>query len=128
MRSLAEIVRLRTGPCRDAASDIAQIAAGEYGDVSPAAAEHVGACLRCQAEVAAYQRVLRTMRMMGGQHMDVPAGQIAAVMAAIGAAAPQHSAATWAVRVACVGGITVATGAAGALVWASRRRIPEATF
>jgi len=124
MRSLADIVHLRGGACSEAASAITEIAAGEDHDVDPGAAEHVGSCLRCQAEVASYQRVMRTMRLMRGQQIEVPAGQIAAVVAVLGAAAEQHSA-SWAARAAYVGGITVATaaaGVAGVMVWVNRRR------
>lgn len=127
MRGLAEIVRLRTGECRDAVEDIARIAAGETEGVSAPSAAHVAECLRCQAEVAAYRRILRHLRALRYEGIVAPPGNLAAVLAALEAAAEQHSgSSTWAVRAAYVGGITVATaaaGAAGVLVWMNRRRV-----
>jgi hypothetical protein len=124
MRGLAEIVRLRTGDCRDAVDVIAQIAAGDE-DVDELRAGHVGQCLRCQAEVAAYRRILRAMRSMRYDSVPPPAGGMAAVVAALESA---HGAgpSTRAARAVYFGGITVATaaaGAAGVLVWMSRRRV-----
>ncbi len=121
MRTLAEIIPLRTAACRDAVDAVAQIAAGET-DTDPRAAAHVTTCLRCQAEVAAYRRVLRTMRSMRGDTVDLPAGGIAELLRALEAAGDDAFAASWAVRAACVGGITAA-GAAGVIVWFSRRRL-----
>lgn len=127
MRGLAEIVHLRTTECREAASAIAQIAAGENGDVDEPAATHVSQCLRCQAEVAASRRVLRIMRGMAGDTLDLPADGITSLLAALEAAGvDHHHVPTWAIRAAYLGGITVATaaaGAAGVLVWMNRRRL-----
>lgn len=120
MRALAEIVRLRTGDCRDAADAIAQMAAGEDG-IDPELADHVGACLRCQAELAAFRRIMRTMRAMRHDVIDPPPGSLTSVLAALEAAGEMGSP-SWALRAAYVGGITVATGAAGVLVWINRRR------
>lgn len=124
MRTLAEIIPLRTAACRDAVDAIAQIAAGEPG-VDPAAATHVATCLRCQAEVAAYRRVLRTMRAMRSDLLPASPGNLAELLRAIESAAEEGTlpaGASWAVRAACVGGLTAA-GAAGVLVWISRRRL-----
>lgn len=124
MRTLAEIVPLRTAACRDAADAVAQIAAAE-ADVDPRAAEHVTTCLRCQAEVAAYRRVLRTMRSMKGDVLAVHPGGLAELLRALEAAGEDGllpPGVSWAVRAACVGGITAA-GAAGVLVWFGRRRL-----
>ena len=125
MRGLAEIVHLRTGECRDAIDAIAQIAAGE--EVEGVSASHVAECLRCQAvEVAAYRRILRTLRAMRGDAVVPPSGSLAGVLAALEVAAdgPPGGSTPWATRVIYVGGITMATaaGAAGVLVWMSRRR------
>jgi hypothetical protein len=94
--------------------------------VDPRATAHVAECLRCQAEVAAYRRLLRHLKSMRHQGVAPPAGSLPAVLAALEVAAEQsvHSS-TWAVRAAYVGGITVATaaaGAAGVMVWMNRRR------
>jgi anti-sigma factor ChrR (cupin superfamily) len=127
MRGLAEIVRLRTGECREAVDAIAQIAA-EEPDVDEKAAAHVTQCLRCQAEVAAYRRIVRHLRAMRHEGISPPVGSLAAVLAVLEAAAVEQNVAstTWVVRAAYVGGITVATaaaGAAGVMVWMSRRRL-----
>ena len=131
MRTLADLVPLRTPACRDAADAVAILAAGESG-FERRAGDHVASCLRCQAEVAAYRRVLAIMRSMRDDVMAVPTGAVAeavramqdagAASAAAGAAGAGEGAPGWAVRVAYVGGITAAS-AAGVLVWFSRRRL-----
>jgi hypothetical protein len=126
MPGLAEIVRLRTADCRHAAAYLPSIAAGEDG-ASAKVQEHVGGCLRCQAEVAAYRRLLRHLRSLRNEEMPSPPGALAAVLAALEAAElGEHPAVNRALRMAYVGGITVATaaaGAAGVLVWMNRRRM-----
>ena len=127
MRGLAEIVRLRTGECREAADTIAQIAADET-DFDEKAAVHVAQCLRCQAEVAAYRRILRHLHGIRDDGIAPPVGSLAAVLAALEVASVEHNVGspTWVVRAAYVGGITVVTaaaGAAGVMVWMSRRRL-----
>ena len=124
MRTLAEIVPLRTAACRSAVDAVVQIAAGEDG-VEPEAGAHVATCLRCQAEVAAYRRVLRTMHAMRADSVPVYPGHLAELLRALESAAADGTipaGASWAVRAACVGGLTAA-GAAGVLVWISRRRL-----
>lgn len=130
MPGLAEIIRLRTADCRRAASHLPQLAAGESSGPEglEAAAAHVAGCLRCQAEVAAYRRILRHLRALRHDLVDPPPGALAAVLATLEAAATeqQSAGASWAVRAAYVGGITAVTaaaGAAGVLVWINRRRI-----
>ena len=126
MPGLAEIIRLRTADCRRAASHLPQLAAGE-SDGLDETVDHVSGCLRCQAEVAAYRRILRHLRTLRHDLIDPPPGALAAVVATLEAAAieQQSAGANWAMR-AAVGGITVATaaaGAAGVLVWMNRRRL-----
>ncbi|HET9077551.1 MAG TPA: hypothetical protein VFN68_11520 [Acidimicrobiales bacterium] len=125
MRTLAEIVPLRTAACREAVDAVAQMAAGEP-DVDPHSRAHVGSCLRCQAELAAFRRVLRLMRSMRTDAVPVPAGSLAELLQALGESADGEGLASptgsRAVRAACLGGITAA-GAAGVLVWFSRRRL-----
>ena len=130
MRTLAEIVPLRAAGCRDAVDAVAMLAAGEDG-VDRRAGTHVDTCLRCQAEVVAYRRVLKMMRSMRYDQLPVPAEWIEADLAALHAisdevlaaetAADGEGAGSWAVRVAYVGGLTAS--AAGMLVWITRRRI-----
>ena len=117
MRTLAELIPLRTAACRDAVDAVAVVAAGEP-DVDPKQTEHVVTCLRCQAEVAAFRRVLVTMRTMRDDELLVPLGGPDQTIESIpeGEAVPS----TWAVRAAYVGGITAA--GAGVIVWLTRRR------
>ncbi len=126
---LAEIVPLGRVDCESAAQAVSLIAAGEpFG--ARRGREHVAECLRCQAEVAAYRRMLRVMRSMGDEELTPPAGALgdaigmlhtAAAVARPGAPLPVGRGA---VRAATVGGLTAATaaGAAGVLVWLGRRR------
>ena len=118
MRTLADLIPLRTAACRDAVDAVAMIAANETGvEAGPAA--HVETCLRCQAEVAAYRRVLSIMRTMKDDLVDLPEGSVDEALSAMqrGEGVP-----LWAVRAAYVGGLTAA-GAAGVLVWLGRRRL-----
>ena len=115
------------------------IAAGDT-EVEEAAARHVAVCLRCQAEVAAYRRVMAVMRSMRHAQLPAPGGALEGALrnvrpgpegdsprgseAGTGGAAgfgPFEGAPPWAVRAAYVGGLTAA-GAAGILVWMTRRR------
>lgn len=121
MRTLAEIIPLRTSECRESADAVAQIAAGE-NDIEPRAAVHVRSCLRCQAEVAAYRRILRTMQSMRHDMVPPPPGGLTDVVRALQEAADGGAQAmSWGTVAAYVGGLTAA-GAAGVLVWYTRRR------
>lgn len=132
MRSLAEIVSLRTPACDRIAAVLPAIAAGEEPPAVqlPAGlepAEHVEQCLRCQAELSAYRRLLEHLRAMREDEVAAPDEALSELLRAV---AEQRPASTWAVKAAYVGGITVATaaaGAAGVLVWMSRRRLAPAS-
>lgn len=120
MRTLADLIPLRTAACRDAVDAVAMIAAGEPG-VEPRSAAHVGTCLRCQAEVAAYRRVLSIMRTMRDEFVGLPEGALDEALSAVHGGAVEGMP-LWAIRAAYVGGLTAA-GAAGVLVWLGRRRL-----
>lgn len=119
MRTLAEIIPLRTSECREAVDAVGMLAAGDP-DVEPTAAAHVQTCLRCQAEVAAYRRVLSIMRTMRDDCVGLPAGSLDVALSGLHDGSAE-SVPMWAVRAAYVGGLTAA-GAAGVLVWLGRRR------
>ena len=139
MRSLAEIVSLRTPACDRVAEvlpamaaaegGMAGVVAGASGSIGGAVAgEHVAGCLRCQAELSAYRRLLGHLKAMRKDEVVPPEGALAELLRALAEQRPPAS--TWAVRAAYVGGITVATaaaGAAGVLVWMSRRRLAPAS-
>jgi len=89
-------------------------------------AEHVQSCLRCQAELAQYRRLLRVLGTMRAQRADPPPGLLASVLARleeVGEAGARRAVLT-ARRAAYLGALAAATaaGAAGALVLAARRR------
>jgi hypothetical protein len=124
MRTLAELVPLRTSACREAEGAIVMVAAGD-GDVEPKAGEHVATCLRCQAEVAAYRRVMAVMRVMRSDELPLPGGGPAEALRSVH---ESPAGGGWVVRAAYVGGLTAA-GAAGFLVWITLRRpgLPQAS-
>jgi hypothetical protein len=119
----ADRVLLRSSSCRRAGRAIPQIAAGDSPGADPVAETHVSRCLRCQAEVVAYRRLLRVLHSMRHDLATPPPDSLSALLAALDEAAERAgSPAGWAVRVAYVGGLTAAAGAAGVLVWMTRRR------
>ena len=123
MRTLADLVPLRTAACRDAVDAVALLAAREAG-AEPKAAAHVQTCLRCQAEVAAYRRVLAIMRTMKDDLAGLSEGSLEDALAALHEGG-SDGIPLWAVRAAYVGGLTAAgaAGVAGVLVWLGRRRL-----
>ncbi len=94
------------------------------------AARHVGSCLRCQAELAQYRRLLRTLGQLRYEPVAVPADLPAAVLAHLDA---HPSVAGWrdaaiaergrrARRVAYAGALAAtAAGAAGAIALVATR-------
>lgn len=77
---------------------------------------HVERCLRCQAELAQYRKLLRAMQALRSTASPVPPGLVADVLAHLEAAG-ERSAVRGALsgrRVAYLGGIAGATAAAGA--------------
>lgn len=85
---------------------------------------HVETCLRCQAELARYRKLVRTLRTLRSEVFDPGPGFVAEVLAALDDAGERHLLRSLLSghRVAYVGGLAVATaGAAGALVIARSR-------
>lgn len=76
---------------------------------------HVEQCLRCQAELARYRRLLRAMRSLRTV-VEAPDGMLADVLAHLEAAGERSAvrAALTGRRVAYLGGIAAAATAAGA--------------
>ncbi|MDE3204833.1 MAG: hypothetical protein KGQ66_11510 [Acidobacteriota bacterium] len=127
MRTLAELVPLRSAACRGAEGAVVALAAGDV-TASRAGGGHVATCLRCQAEVAAYRRVMVVMRSMRDDRLPVgPATSdetvlgLHAVLGPDGRWGPGAEGAIKALWAAWVGGLTAA-GAAGLMVWMARRR------
>jgi len=87
------------------------------------ASRHVSSCLRCQAELAQYRRLLRTLHQMREEPVRVPGDLQGLILARIDAS-DGGRAAPWARRAAYAGAVAAtAAGAAGAIVLvASRNR------
>jgi len=89
--------------------------------LDPDAARHVGACLRCQAELAQYRRLLRSLRSLSEQPVAAPADLPALVRARIDSGGHVSP---WPRRVAYAGAVaaTAAAGAGAIVLVASRSR------
>jgi anti-sigma factor RsiW len=96
-------------------------AVDEADALDPTASRHVGSCLRCQAELAQYRRLLRSLRSLRDEPVTVPADLAALVFARLDAG---NRTPPWARRVAYAGALAAtAAGAAGAIaIVASRNR------
>ena len=86
---------------------------------------HVETCLRCQAELAQYRKVLRTLHQLRTELLEPAPGLLPDILVALEAAG-ERGAMKYLLtgrRAAYLGGIAAATaaGAAGAIVLASRR-------
>jgi anti-sigma factor RsiW len=118
---LGERVRRRSD-CEAVAGSLPAYVAGE-GDLDERSARHVGSCLRCQADVARYRRMLRTLHALRDDTAEVPPGVLAGILSRLDGGAGRRASVLldrWvAVGVAMAAG---AAGAAGVLVWSSRRR------
>lgn len=90
------------------------------------ARRHVEHCLRCQAEVAQYRKLLRAMHNLRVAVLEPAPGLLADILATIEEAGERHAVRSLlgGRRAAYLGGIAAATaaGAAGAIVFASRSR------
>jgi len=80
---------------------------------------HVSSCLRCQAELARYRRLLRGLRQLRDEPVAMPADLLASVYARLD---ESNAGAPWARRVAYAGALAAtAAGAAGAIVLVASR-------
>lgn len=88
---------------------------------------HVDACLRCQAELAQYRRVLRVLHQLRTEVLEPAPGLLTDILASLEAAGERRAMRNLLSgrRAAYVGGIAAATaaaGAAGAIVLVTRAR------
>lgn len=88
---------------------------------------HVEQCLRCQAELVQYRRLLRTLRSLRADVIEPAPGLLAEVLVALEQAGERHAmrSVLSGRRVAYLGGIAAAAtaaGAASAIVFATRQR------
>lgn len=104
------------------------LAAAAEGDavLSRPERRHVERCLRCQAEVVQYRKLLRTMRTLRTDVLEPAPGMLADILANLEEAGERHAVRSMLSgrRIAYLGGLAAATaaGAAGAIVFASRTR------
>ena len=94
---------------------------------APPVLSHVESCLRCQAELVQYRRLLKALRNLRTDVLEPAPGTLTAILANLEAAGERGAMRSLLAgrRAAYVGGIAVATaaaGAAGALVIANRGR------
>jgi hypothetical protein len=94
--------------------------------------EHVESCLRCQAELVQYRKLLRALRSMRTEVLEPAPGLLTEILAGLEEAGERRALRSLirGRKAAYLGGIAAATaaGAAGAIVIASRsrRRMPLA--
>ena len=105
-----------------------QLAAAADGSVLLGRDErrHVERCLRCQAEMVQYRRVLRAMRAMRTEVLEPTPGFVADMLASLEEAGERRAIRSLISghKAAYLGGLAAATaaGAAGAIVFATRAR------
>ena len=87
---------------------------------------HVEQCLRCQAELVQYRKLLRAMRAMRTAVLEPAPGLVAEILTGLHEAGERHAVRQLLSgrRVAYIGGLAAATaaGAGAAIVLASRQR------
>ena len=114
--------------CDDLA-ELLSAAGSEGGDLDDRRARrHVGSCLRCQAELAQYRRLVRALATLRTDVVAAP-GLVDDVLAVLEDAGERSAmrALLRGRRVAYVGGLAAAGAAGAALVLASRARRPLAS-
>ncbi|MHB8328763.1 MAG: anti-sigma factor family protein [Acidimicrobiales bacterium] len=94
--------------------------------------QHVETCLRCQAELARYRRMLRLLGQLRSEHPGVPPDAVGGVLLALHERAGKGSLRSALIRrrLVLVGGLTVATLAAAggtAALALSRSRAAHST-
>jgi hypothetical protein len=119
---------------------IAGLTCAEVADVLPALVDgpvgrrvdrrvtrHLDQCLRCQAEISGYRRLLKALHALRTEVLEPPNGAITGVLASIAADAERRAgrALLRGHTAVYLGGVAVAAAAAGAgaaVVLATRRR------
>lgn len=111
--------------CEAVADRLAAVADGT-DELPRPARRHVEGCLRCQADLVQYRRLLRTLRTLRTEVLEPAPGLLTEVLASIERAGERQAirAVLHGRRAAYLGGIAAATaaGAAGALALAARNR------
>lgn len=111
--------------CEDLSEALAATSEG-IGHLSRGERRHVERCLRCQAEVVQYRKLLRAMRTLRTDVIEPAPGLLADILANLEESGERHAIRSILSgrRIAYIGGLAAATaaGAAGAIVYASRTR------
>lgn len=111
--------------CEEVAEFLPGVADGS-ATLSDAAVWHVERCLRCQAELVQYRKLLRALRTIRTEVLEPSPGLLTDILATISESGERHAVRQLLSgrRVAYVGGIAAATaaGAAGAVVLATMSR------
>jgi len=119
-------VRLDVVSC-DAVAELLPQVVEHGGSVDRPVLEHVEGCLRCQAELVQYRKLLKALRQLRTEVLEPAPGTLTSILANLEAAGERGAIRSLLTgrRAAYVGGIAVATaaaGAAGALVLAHRAK------
>jgi len=111
--------------CEDVAELLSDAADGSVA-LDRGARRHVDRCLRCQAELVQYRKLLRALHTLRTEVLEPAPGLVADILAHIEEAGERQAVRSIlrGRKVAYVGGIAAATaaGAAGAILFASRVR------
>ena len=111
--------------CEDLGPDLSTAADGS-ALLGAEQRRHVERCLRCQAELVQYRKLLRAMRTMRTEVLEPAPGLLADILANMAGAGERRAVRSLIAghRGAYLGGLAAATaaGAAGAIVFASRAR------
>jgi len=112
--------------CDDVAGTLSEIVDGS-GHADRAVLAHVESCLRCQAELVQYRKLLRALHNLRTEVLEPAPGTLSGILANLEAAGERGAIRSLLTgrRAAYLGGIAVATaaaGAAGAIVLAHRSK------
>lgn len=111
--------------CDEIAERLAEVADGNV-TLGRAERRHVEACLRCQAELVQYRKLLRALHAMRTEVLEPSPGLVPDILAHIEAVGERTAIRSLLTnhKVAYIGGIAAATaaGAAGAIIVATRSR------
>jgi hypothetical protein len=111
--------------CEELADDLAAAADGSVL-LGRTERRHVERCLRCQAEVVQYRKLLRAMRTMRTEVLEPAPGLLSDILANLEAAGERRAIRSILSghKAAYLGGLAAATaaGAAGAVLYANRAR------
>ena len=110
----------------DAVAELLAEAADGTALLDRTARRHVDSCLRCQAEMVQYRKLLRALHNLRTELLEPAPGLLADILAGLEAAGERHAVRSLlrGRRIAYVGGIAAAATAAGAgaILLASRSR------